>query len=868
MKKIDKLLVFTSTLLMLPSLVGLTSCGKKNNQTTSSSIESATSSEPISSVHSHQAGTDWEYDDTYHWHKCDCGEVMDKAEHIFVDGECKICSYAPEGSKGLQMFLKEDNTYSLVDVGICDDEIIVIPSKYNGLPVTSIGMGAITSDDKVKSIIIPDSVTYISEQAITYNTNLTSITLGNNVEYIGDYAFANNELLTSIKIPDSTKYIGNYILDYCNGITDIILGNNIEFFGNLFSSIKKVENLHYNIFENGKYLGSEENEYLALIGVVDENVETFTINENTQFILKDSLSKCSELVEISIPNSIKMISQNSFTNSTNLVYKEYDNGLYLGNSENEYFAFAGMINENTTSLTVHEKTEIILPSAVTSNKYIEEITLGKNVKQICEKAFQKNQNLKTIYLPDSLRIINSYAFMNCYALEEISLNDDIFYIGEYTFFYCQSLTSVDLPDSLAIVQPYCFNNCEKLESVTFGSKLTDIKRYAFKYTSIKNIDLPDSVRLIDYGAFSLNDKLESIKLGKGIVDISDDAFDSNSVGIIEENNGKYIGDTENPYRILLSMSDCSEIKINENTEIIASYSLSNVYSANEIILPENVKYVSIGGLSNINVQKIVLNKNLEYIGMTSFYFCNKLLEIYNLSSIKIGKYSSSYASNYSLSIFTSLNTPSKINEPDADGFQFYESGDDIYLVGYYGDQNSITLPESYNGKKYKKKNYAFYDCSLNEIVISDGVTSIGYAAFSESSSLSKVIISDSVTLIEEECFSFCTGLKFIVLGAQTQLKDYVFYYCNGLKTVVIRNNNMSICDETFYNCFSLKNIYCWGTASEFAGIEMSKISQYASFTVYYYSENEPSLNEEGTDYDGNYWCYDEDGITPINWVKA
>lgn len=35
---------------------------------------------------------------------------------------------------------------------------------------------------------------------------------------------------------------------------------------------------------------------------------------------------------------------------------------------------------------------------------------------------------------------------------------------------------------------------------------------------------------------------------------------------------------------------------------------------------------------------------------------------------------------------------------------------------------------------------------------------------------------------------------------------------------------------------------------------------------YYYSESEPTLNEDGTAYDGNYWKYDTDGVTPIVWV--
>ena len=40
-----------------------------------------------------------------------------------------------------------------------------------------------------------------------------------------------------------------------------------------------------------------------------------------------------------------------------------------------------------------------------------------------------------------------------------------------------------------------------------------------------------------------------------------------------------------------------------------------------------------------------------------------------------------------------------------------------------------------------------------------------------------------------------------------------------------------------------------------------------SVTRYYYSETEPALNAEGTAYNGNYWHYDTDGITPVIWKK-
>ena len=35
------------------------------------------------STHTHSYGTEWKYDDTNHWHECDCGDKADTAAHSF-----------------------------------------------------------------------------------------------------------------------------------------------------------------------------------------------------------------------------------------------------------------------------------------------------------------------------------------------------------------------------------------------------------------------------------------------------------------------------------------------------------------------------------------------------------------------------------------------------------------------------------------------------------------------------------------------------------------------------------------------------------------------------------------------------------------
>jgi hypothetical protein len=83
---------------------------------------------------------------------------------------------------------------------------VIIPSKINNMPVTSIG--DLSFDQRqITSVIIPYSVTSIGYSAFISN-QLTSVTIPNSVTYIGERAFRSNRL-TSVTIPDSVTYIGS-----------------------------------------------------------------------------------------------------------------------------------------------------------------------------------------------------------------------------------------------------------------------------------------------------------------------------------------------------------------------------------------------------------------------------------------------------------------------------------------------------------------------------------------------------------------------------------------------------------------------------------------------------------------------------------
>ena len=117
---------------------------------------------------------------------------------------------------------------------------------------------------------------------------------------------------------------------------------------------------------------------------------------------------------------------------------------------------------------------------------------------------------------------------------------------------------------------------------------------------------------------------------------------------------------------------------------------------------------------------------------------------------------------------------------------------------------SITLPEgltSIDGG-------AFYGCSsLTSITLPEGVTSIGSSAFYNCSSLTGITLPDGVTSIGNYAFSGCSSLMSITLPeGLTSIGDNAFYGCSSLTSITLPEGVTSIGYCAFWGCSSLTSI--------------------------------------------------------------
>jgi len=105
-------------------------------------------------------------------------------------------------------------------------------------------------------------------------------------------------------------------------------------------------------------------------------------------------------------------------------------------------------------------------------------------------------------------------------------------------------------------------------------------------------------------------------------------------------------------------------------------------------------------------------------------------------------------------------------------------------------------------------NYIFFECpKLKSIDIPNSVTTIGYAAFGSCTALTSINLPNSVTTIGNAAFHSCTALTSInVPNSVTTIGNNAFSFCTALTTINIPNSVTTIGNDAFRACTELTSI--------------------------------------------------------------
>ena len=126
-----------------------------------------------------------------------------------------------------------------------------------------------------------------------------------------------------------------------------------------------------------------------------------------------------------------------------------------------------------------------------------------------------------------------------------------------------------------------------------------------------------------------------------------------------------------------------------------------------------------------------------------------------------------------------------------------------------------------NWLRARSRRIRINDCfSLTSIIIQNGVTHIGWRAFSRCESLRSITIPESVNEIVDEAFTDCSSLRSITIpNGVTGIGGNAFKGCTSLSSIIIPDSVTEIGCKVFEGCSSLTAIDYAGTKEQWKEIK-------------------------------------------------
>ena len=259
----------------------------------------------------------------------------------------------------------------------------------------------------------------IPEEAFYEKSTLIKCVLPDKLEYIYPYAFQGTSLTGMLLLPEGLKYVSGF---GDTKITDVQFPNTLE--------------------EIGDY----------------------------------AFWTCTSLMtEISLPESVKIIGNGAFNNSSikgnlTLPHNLESIGIYA-------FASCPYL---TGSLVIPDKVEIIPNAAFTCSGFNGTLTLPKGLIEIDDMAFAHTPFKGELNIPSTVTKIGTGAFQYTQFNGTLVLPSELISLGEIVFCGCWRLSGVvEIPDNIVVIPQQSFFECIGLEGINLHKDIEVIEPLAF-----------------------------------------------------------------------------------------------------------------------------------------------------------------------------------------------------------------------------------------------------------------------------------------------------------------------------------------------------------------------------------------------------
>ncbi|MDO5295149.1 MAG: leucine-rich repeat protein [bacterium] len=269
---------------------------------------------------------------------------------------------------------------------------LVIPATfvYENEPycITGLNQEALHHCVNLKSVIIPDTVSFIGVSCFKGCTQLQSAEMPDIVNYIGEFAFADCPALTGLTLPGDITYILESTFENCAGLTSITVPSQVTSIDNkAFAGCGKLESV--GLPDSLTSVGEE-----AFLDC--EKLQTLNLPQNLESLGKNAFKGCTSLTAAAVPAKITAVAEGLFAGCENLQTV----GLYAGTQENPpvLTSIGAGAFENCRKLELSA-----IPGLKVNSQY-------HGVTSIGDRAFKGCESIAFLTVPDEVSSIGDEAF--------------------------------------------------------------------------------------------------------------------------------------------------------------------------------------------------------------------------------------------------------------------------------------------------------------------------------------------------------------------------------------------------------------------------------------------------------------------------
>ena len=604
----------------------------------------------------------------------------------------------------------------------------------------------------------------------------TKLEFNSDIEVIGEYTFGAFKDVEEINIKGSVKIIESSTFQGFKTLKSIYLPSSLEqLYYDVFHECENLENVfYYGTYSDwGKinFLTNNSNPmyYAEHFYLLDESGNWYeptkvVVEEGTTEILYGTFAFHTNLTELELPSTLKLIKNYAFYECTNL------STVYYHGTINDWMNVE--IEDWTSSPMSYAKKIYFLDE---NNEWyeIENIILEDGISEIGTAKFKNFSSLRNIEIPQSVTEIGYEAFSECFKLENVYYHGTVEDWMKIEFIGWGSNPMIYAKHFYILDEN---NEWYEPQIINIKSGTTEIKDNMFRnFSSLISIEIPSSVTYFGSEAFTGCTQLQTVYYHGTIEEWMTINSYSNPMSYAKylyvlDENGEFVEPTE--------------LVIPEGTTEIRDYLFQNFNSLQKVIFPSSLERIGYGNFGmNSKLEEVYFNGTLDewleveisswdYNPISSakrFYVLDENDNYYIPSDIVIkeGTTEIGYAKFVNYKNLTSIELPSSLRLIRSEAFYECINLQSVYYHGTIEDWMNIEF-ESWcsNPTQYARNFYLLDENGMwtepVELVIPEGVTEIPHYAFKGIKSLRKVTLPSSLAAIGYDAFYDCINLIEIV----------------------------------------------------------------------------------------------------------